>query len=350
MFVYVRVPRETSDGPLTFDAAWALAPDLPRGSLLLGQDDSGAQVVLDMSNPGNVHCAVIGMTGSGKSTLMQTMALSLLKAGGAQVALLDPTRNDSKLWPLSGHPSIWRGGMYATVSDIERALAEIRQHSGGDLFVFVDEAPSLAQECSAIGNHLRYLTASGRHGGVHLILGAQGIDDHGKVFENVSARLVGRVVDAGIAYRAAGRNDSGAEHLRGGGDFVSCTGAGLRHFQAAMCGPLADYTPRRGQPFVATGPPARVTVTVMQSTAPLEAELVGRGVDKIKPSTIRDIMVYRSQHGRWPTPRHCEDWLHIRRYKAKRAINLACLRCRLPLEYPDWQNDYRVEAKLEVGR
>jgi len=357
--IYVRVPRDQADAPLSFDVAWALAPDIPRGSLLLGQAEDGAQACLNMADPGNVHAAVIGMTGSGKSTLMQTMALSLLMANSAQVALLDPTRNDSKLWPLSGHPSVWRGGMYSKAQDIERALSLLRDYDGPRLFVFIDEVPGLVRDMPATGEHLRYLTESGRHNGVHLILGAHSVDDHVKVFANVSARLVGRVADAGIAYRATSRNDSGAEHLRGGGDFVSCTGAGLRHFQAAMCGPLNEwahrYPPRIGEPFAKSQPPTRQAMAapkmqVMQSTAPIVAELQGRGVDAIPARVVRDIMVYRSQHGRWPSLHHCQPWLHYRAPKSKRAINLACIKCHLPLEYPDWADDYRVDAKMEVGR
>lgn len=356
--VYVRVPRETTDGPLSFDAAWALAPDLPQGSLLLGQADDSAQAALDMTDPGNVHVGVIGMTGSGKSTLMQTMALSVLMTSGAEVALLDPSRKDRKLWPLSGHPSIWRGGLYSGVADIEQALAAIRQHTGGDLFVFVDEVPGLVRQSGVIADHLLYLTESGRHDNVHLILGAQSVTKHSEIFANVSARLVGRMADAGEAYRAASRNDSGAELLRGGGDFVSCTGRGLRHFQAAMCGPLIEwahrYPPRDPQPFSVAQPrpPTRkaAPMAVMQSTAPLAVELQGRGVDAIPPAVVRDIMAYRGREKRWPSLHHCQAWLHYRNAKSRRAINLACIRMRLPLEYPDWQEDYKVDSpKLEEG-
>jgi hypothetical protein len=360
--IYVRVPRETSDAPLSFDAAWALAPNIPHGSLLLGQDDSGAQVVLNMADPGNVHAGVIGMTGSGKSTLMQTMALSLLMRG-AHVALLDPTRpNKSALWPLSGHPAVWCGGYISDMEDIFLALALLcRYHDDAPLFMFVDEVPTLTRKSPDIAESLLLVAQTGRKDGIHLILGAQTIDKDSVLFGEISARLVGRVADAGVAYRATSRNDSGAEHLRGGGDFVSCTGAGLRHFQAAMCGPLEEwarrYPPRYAPRFAkaAAQPPTRVAVAApkmqaMQSTAPIVAELQGRGVDAIPARVVRDIMVYRTRHGKWPSLHHCQPWLHYRAPKSKRAINLACLKCGLPLEYPDWQEDYRVDAKLEVGR
>jgi hypothetical protein len=360
--IYVRVPRDQADAPLTFDAAWALAPDIPAGSLLLGQDDSGAQVVLNMADPGNVHAGVIGMPGSGKSTLMKTMILSALMTG-QRVALFDPSGG---FYPLSGHPSVWRGGMYRRHEDCERGLGLLAAQMEmlptdmpAPTFVFVDEAPELISGYRAIGEHLERIARIGRHAGYHLILGAQDIDAHQALFKHIRARLVGCVADAGVAYRATSRNDSGAEHLRGGGDFVSCTGAGLRHFQAAMCGTLDEwahrYPPRIGEPFAKPEPPTRVAMPaprlqVMQSTAPIVAELQGRGVDAIPARVVRDIMVYRTRNRRWPSLHHCQSWLGFRNAKTRRAVNLACLKCGLPLEYPDWQEDYRVDAKLEVGR
>ena len=89
--IYIRVPRsDRRDELVTFDQAWAIDPDLPRGHLLLGVDEDQQQLVLDLASPNNVHAAVIGMTGSGKSTLMRTMILSALKTGGVQVALFRP--------------------------------------------------------------------------------------------------------------------------------------------------------------------------------------------------------------------------------------------------------------------
>jgi hypothetical protein len=281
---------------------------------------------------------------------------------GQRVALFDPSGG---FYPLSGHPSVWRGGMYRRHEDCERGLGRLASQMEGALddaaptFVFVDEVPELLAVHPAIGQPLERIARIGRHAGYHLALGAQDIDAHQALFKHIRARLVGCVADAGIAYRATSRNDSGAEHLRGGGDFVSCTGAGLRHFQAAMCGPLSEwvlrYPPRIGEPFAKSQPPTRQAVAapklqVMQSTAPIVAELQGRGVDAIPARVVRDIMVYRSQHGRWPSLHHCQPWLHYRAPKSKRAINLACIKMRLPLEYPDWADDYKVDAKMEVGR
>jgi hypothetical protein len=119
--VFVRVPRECSvqDGTILFEQCWAMAPDIPQGSLLLGVDEEQQQLVLDLGDPKNTHAAVIGMTGSGKSTLMKTMILSAEMVGGAKVALLDPSGGFE---PLSGHPAVWRSGMFRRAEECEGAL------------------------------------------------------------------------------------------------------------------------------------------------------------------------------------------------------------------------------------
>jgi len=104
-------------------------------------------------------------------------------------------------------------------------------------YVFVDEVPELVRQRGGIKEHLGRLAQAGRHGGVHLILGAQhplASELGSATLRNIPVRLVGRVADRAAAYNAAGRSDSGAEHLRGGGDFVALNGSSKRHFQAAM--------------------------------------------------------------------------------------------------------------------
>lgn len=363
--VYVRVPREEQPAGVSFEQAWALAPDIAPGALLLGVDESGDQLCLDTALAGNVHIGVVGMTGSGKSTLMQTMALSALMSAQT-VALLDPTlRRTSTLWPLSGHPGVWRGGLYSEIADIERALTLLADYDAAPLFVFVDEVPELCRKSPAIREELLALAQTGRKAGVHLALGAQNVDDQVRLFGELGVRLVGQVTDAGAAYRAG---CPGAENLKGGGDFIAKSARGRTHFQAAMGGAAllrqwaATYPPCEGEPFTHAGyapSPTRAAVPVsksapvvqaMQSTAPLEVELQGRGLEPIPRAVIHDIIRYRSREGRWPSLHYCQSWLHYANRRTKRAVNLACIRLHMPLAYPQWRDDYKVEnLKLEVG-
>jgi S-DNA-T family DNA segregation ATPase FtsK/SpoIIIE len=318
--VYVRVPRPEGEGTgmVTFESAWAIAPDVPCGSVLLGIDEDRHQLVLDLTSPSNVHAAVIGMTGSGKSTLMRTMILSAEMIGGAKVALFDPSDG---FHPLSGHPSVWRGGLFKSAEDCERGLEALASSIGrgmaGLTFVFVDEVPELIMRCPAIRDYLARLAQAGRHAGVHLILGAQHplASELGPMtMRNIPVRLVGRVADRSAAYNATGRSDTNAESLRGKGDFIVVNGSSRQHFQAAYASPklLAEWA-RRYPPREPRLPPRPTQVEAPQrerSFAPSfgggPGGLGGRPMDDIPESVVREIQHYIGEHGRPPS----SNWVY----------------------------------------
>lgn len=329
--VYVRVPRPDAEqhDTVRFEDAWDAAPDIPTGSLLLGIDEDQHQLVLELVAPTNVHAAVIGMTGSGKSTLMRTMILSAQMIGGARVALFDPSDG---FRPLSGHPSVWRGGLFRAPEACEsglRVLAEgIGRGGHGLTYVFIDEVPELVMQRPRIKDHLARLTQAGRHAGIHVVLGAQhplASDLGPTTMRNVAVRLVGRVADRSAAYNATARNDSGAEALRGRGDFVVVNGSLRRHFQAALASPqLLEEWVRRYPPRDARLPAEPVDVTTTGHTS------TGRGLDEIPPFVIREIRRYQARHGHPPS----SNWVYrltrrtvptggFNRAKAERALRAA---------------------------
>jgi DNA segregation ATPase FtsK/SpoIIIE, S-DNA-T family len=329
--VYVRVPRPgaSSASTITFEQAWGIAPDIPRGSVLLGVDEEQQQLVLDLTAPSSVHAAVIGMTGSGKSTLMRTMVLSAQMIGGAQVALFDPSGG---LEPVSGHPSVWRGGLFRRAEECELGLEALATTIGrqrrGLMFVAVDEVPDLVAQRPKIRDYLSRLAQAGRHAGLHLIVGAQhplASELGSSTLRNIAVRLVGRVADPGAAYNASGRRDSGAESLRGRGDFIVVNGSTVRHFQAAY--PSAELLRR----WAARYPPRPPRVPVRPSKeAPRRQGGVGRGPDEIPDDIVDEIRrfiaendeppslnwVYRTTRERLPSGGFGRD-------KAQRAIDAA---------------------------
>jgi len=340
--VYIRVPiaHEGKMPLITFRQAWNIQPDIPVGSLLLGVDDDHHQLLLDMTSPTNVHAAVIGMTGSGKSTLMRTMILSAELVGGAQVALFDPSNG---FYPLSGHPSVWRGGLFRTPDECEIGLEALANSLGrqreGLLYVFVDEVPELIVQRPRIREHLARLAQAGRHAGIHLIIGAQHLlaSQLGPMtMRNIPVRLVGRVADRTAAYNATARNDTGAEHLRGRGDFIAVNGSTVRHFQAACVTPdlLEDWS-RRYPPKPPMVPVRAKEEVISVAAAEREANwgaggVGGRPLDEIPPSVLREIRRYVEQHGREPS----SNWIYrltkahlptggFNRAKARRALELA---------------------------
>ncbi|MBC7234365.1 MAG: DUF87 domain-containing protein [Chloroflexi bacterium] len=328
--VYVRVPRPGADqDPLvTFEQAWRIAPDIPRGSVLLGIDEDHQQLVLDLTAPSSAHAAVIGMTGSGKSTLIRTMVLSAQMIGGAEIALFDPSRG---LRPLSGHPSVWRGGMFRSAEECELGLEVLANSIGrrrrGLMYVIVDEVPDLVAQRPRIKDHLARIAQAGRHAGMHLILGAQhplATELGSTTLRNIAVRLVGRVADRNAAYNATGRRDTGAETLRGRGDFIVVNGATLRHFQAAY---VPDDWLRR---WVARFPPREPRLPVRPARSPSHVGSSGRGLDEIPDSVVEEIRRFMRKNGRRPSlnwvyrmTRECLPSGGFGRDKAQRAIDAA---------------------------
>jgi hypothetical protein len=329
--VYVRVPRLDAErrDTVLFEDAWDAAPDIPVGSLLLGIDEDQHQLVLELVSPTNVHAAVIGMTGSGKSTLMRTMILSAQMIGGARVALFDPSGG---FRPLSGHPSVWRGGLFSSPQAYESGLGVLAKGIGrgrpGLTYAFVDEVPELVMQRPRIKDYLARLTQAGRHAGIHVILGAQhplASDLGSTTMRNVAVRLVGRVADRSAAYNATGRNDSGAEALRGRGDFIVVNGSLRQHFQAAMVSPkLLDEWARRYPPR-----DARLPVQATDA-APAGHAPAGRPPDEIPAFVVQEIQRYEARHGHPPS----SNWVYrftrrtvptggFNRAKTERALEAA---------------------------
>ena len=337
--VYVRVPRSRSEegDTLTFERAWRIDPKIPRGGLLLGMDEEQDQLLIDLTSPTVVHAAVVGMTGSGKSTLMKSMILSCEMRGGVRVALFDPSGG---FLPLSGHPSVWRGGLFRTAPECERGLAALARSIGkgmdGLTYVFVDEVPELIMQEPRIRDHLSRLAQAGRHAGIHLVIGAQHplASQLGPLtMRNIPLRLIGRVADGTAAYHAAGRSDTGAENLTGRGDFVVVNGSTLRHFQAAFVslGILKEwarrYPPRPPRVPVAFGEGA---VATSKYSAHAAGRNGGRPKDTIPDHVIEEIQRFVVEEGAEPS----SNWVYrvtrsmlpsggFNRAKAQRAIEVA---------------------------
>jgi DNA segregation ATPase FtsK/SpoIIIE, S-DNA-T family len=332
--VLVRVPRlgVGESQMVTYSAALAIDPALPLGMPLLGLDDVQRQLILDMTSPNSVHAAVIGMTGSGKSTLMRTMVLSMQMTGGARVAIMDPTGG---LEPLSGHPTVWRGGIFDTAAKIEmglRVLADLvsagRDRNGQLLFVIIDEVPDLVAQRPGIRDYIGRLTQAGRHAGIHVVMGAQhplASELGSNTLRNVGARLVGRVADAGAAYQATGRRDSGAELLQGKGDFLAVTGNMVRHFQAAL--PEDELLERWRQTY----PPRQPRLPVIaKRTVERRVEVPAEPTPLPVPEEgLEELMGYVAENGKLPSQYWVRKTLSCGIPKAKRLLEAAERRMRV---------------------
>jgi S-DNA-T family DNA segregation ATPase FtsK/SpoIIIE len=221
----------------------------PPHTACLGVSDDGRPLLLRLPSPDVTHVLVAGMTGSGKTELIRTMALSLAignRQSQLQFALIDPKGRG--LSPLSGLPHLMApvavdGDSAMNLLDRLNEEMDKRDLEGRSLpriVVVVDEVVDLLMTGGKlIEAALVRLAQRGREAGIHLILGAQkpsstALSTHIKA--NLPVRLVGRVGSTDDARVATGISASGAEKLGGRGDFLVVAGGQVTRFQAA-------YTP-----------------------------------------------------------------------------------------------------------
>lgn len=299
--VVVRVPKGGDPPTVTFTDAWRKAA-MPQGALLLGLDEDGmqARLALDDRRP---HMAVIGASGTGKSTLMRAMCLSALKLG-QPVAILDTSDGFGK---LSGWPGlVWRGGRFHKAGqclDALRMLVRTMDNGTqqGRLYVFIDEVPDLIAQRREAQDAIMRLAQKGRQVGMFLVLGMQHpLSDvlGSATLPNISVRLVGHVTSKNAAFLATGMAETGAETLGMAGDFLCVSHGNATRFQAATAqAEIArlPYPEREGRL-----PPEVMTIM------PTELGEPGRPTEPVAEWVVQDVIDWYLDHDAWPSL----NWIH----------------------------------------
>jgi S-DNA-T family DNA segregation ATPase FtsK/SpoIIIE len=226
--------------------------DIPRQSAILGLDDDGLPLLLRLSSPDVAHVLVAGTTGSGKTVLARSMALSLAmhnRLGEVQMLFIDPKGTGfGSFGPTvesAGLPHLLR----PVVRDVHQAiflLGEMvgemvrRDHeniSEPRLIIFIDELADLMEQGGkAMDRLMTRLTQRGRSAGLHLIACTQkplAAAIGSLTRSNFPVRLVGSVASADDAKITAGIGGTRAEKLLGRGDFLLVTKGQIKRFQAA---------------------------------------------------------------------------------------------------------------------
>ena len=253
----LEVPRPDAPVLSLLDLSHRLAadPHLQRalalaGTAILGLDAEGVPLLLRLASPEVAHCLIAGTTGSGKTELARTLVASLLlhqKPRDLQLALFDPKGRG--LAPFAAAPHL----LFPLVADPAQALLRLRylvaemerrdreQIERPRLVVVLDELADLLQTGgSEVGLLLTRLVQRGRSAGLSLVACTQKPSAQvvGSVLKaNFPVRLVGKVASAEDARVAAGVGGTGAEKLRGRGDFLLLAGGQLIRFQAALIRP-----------------------------------------------------------------------------------------------------------------
>lgn len=207
------------------------------------------------------HAIVAGMTGSGKSELLRTLALIESRRADTDLVLIDLKGGAFDELAERGHHVATDGP--AALAALRWAAARIgRPADGRRVAIIVDEAAHLsAHACAAAQD----IAERGRAAGLRLVLATQYVrgDVLGRRITTAAGwRICGRVFDVPASRLVLGQ--AGAERLTGGGDFLlSESGAPAVRFQAALAGPGAWQHARAVEPLgieagAPTGLPERV--------------------------------------------------------------------------------------------
>jgi S-DNA-T family DNA segregation ATPase FtsK/SpoIIIE len=222
---------------------------VPSLSALLGLDEEAIPVLLRLPSPDVAHVLIAGSTGSGKTALARTMALSLALLNPprrVQLVLVDPKRRG--FVPLEGLPHL----LAPLIDDEGRAAVVLgrlveemvrRDREGSDtphIVVFIDELADLMMSGGrTVEDPLTRLAQRGRQAGIHLVACTQRPTASvigGLIKSNFPVRVVGSVASAEDAKVASGLPRTGAERLLGKGDFIVVARGEQVRVQAAYAG------------------------------------------------------------------------------------------------------------------
>ena len=232
---------------------------VPFGTAVLGLSDKGAPLLVRLPSPQVAHVLVAGTTGSGKSALTRAIVASLAmrhRRSQLSFVLIDPKRR--AFGPLAGLPHLLRP-VLSEPEETTQALQSLvrlmlmRDQEGrlpandglsGDprVVVVIDElADLLMMTGKQAQQSLTRLAQRGREAGIHLIVCTQKPVSQvlGSLAKaNFPLRLVGQVTSPEEAKVATGYAGTGAERLRGPGDFIAVTGGQVTRFHAAYISAL----------------------------------------------------------------------------------------------------------------
>ncbi len=220
---------------------------IPPITAVLGLAESGRPLLLRMPSPDVAHVMVAGTTGSGKTALLKTIALSLAwnnPQRKLQMVMIDPKVRGLQSLAKLPHRLTEIISDYNDAADWLGYLIDlmeqrdVEQISEPTIVVLVDELAELLQAGGkVISGLLVRLAQRGREAGIHLICGVQKPSAQvvGSLLKaNFPVRLVGRVVSADDARVAAGIGGTGAERLNGAGNFIAVAAGQVTPFQAAF--------------------------------------------------------------------------------------------------------------------
>ncbi|MBN1994776.1 MAG: DNA translocase FtsK [Anaerolineae bacterium] len=248
--VQIEVPRPDAQTVRLLQLCRQL-DDIPRQAAILGLDEAGLPLLLRLASPEVAHVLIAGTTGSGKTVLARSIALSLAmhnRLGEVQLVFIDPKGTGFGPFASTGGPALPHL-LRPVVRDVHQAIFLLGEMVGEmvrrdhehiaepRLIIFIDELADLMEQGGkAMDRLMTRLTQRGRSAGLHLIACTQkplAATIGSLTRSNFPVRLVGSVVSADDARLAAGIPGTGAEKLLGRGDFLLVAKGQVTRFQAA---------------------------------------------------------------------------------------------------------------------
>jgi S-DNA-T family DNA segregation ATPase FtsK/SpoIIIE len=247
--IHIEVPRADAQTVRLANLCRQL-PEIPRQSAILGMDEAGLPLLLRLSSPEVAHVLIAGTTGSGKTALARSMALSLAmynRLGEVQMVFIDPkgTGFGPFVGPEHSLPHLLRPAVHEIHQAIfllgemvEEMVRRDRENvCEPRVIIFIDEVADLMEQGGkAMDRLMTRLTQRGRSAGLHLIACTQkplAATIGSLTRSNFPVRLVGSVASADDAKVACGLPTTGAEKLLGRGDFLLVVKGQVTRFQAA---------------------------------------------------------------------------------------------------------------------
>lgn len=213
---------------------------------MLGLDANGTVINLRLTSPGVVHVLVAGTTGSGKTVLLRSMALSLALNNAPQnlkIVLLGGGQAFSAfrvlphlLYAFDASPDASAAALKGIVQIMDDRIGNgWTRQDRPFIVVVIDELADLMMTAPEAEKLLTRICQRGRGEGIHVIAATQkptAAIVGSLVKANFPARIVGKVADATDASVAAGRRETAAERLGAAGDFLLIAEGDLLRFQA----------------------------------------------------------------------------------------------------------------------
>ncbi len=316
---------------------------------LLGLDDSGKVLTVNLDSPETPHLLIAGTTGAGKTNLLRSMLASLVllnAPGQLQIVLIDVKDYEFAtfgsvphlLFPVVTEPRDWPaavGQVVMKMRERRKASPEARETRPRFLLV-IDEVAAVLDRYHGLEPWLKELASTGRAEGCHTILATQkpsAASLSTLITSNLPARIAGACVNATDSRLITGHAQSGAERLPGKGSFLLVTGGGkARSFTA----PLVEECDLEN---LLTGVQARVThpelhskeVTEFIAALTRQQRSGGRPAKPIGPEIVQ-WLVSELEAGRTPSQRAIQRYIAqaegigaelAHRTRAQEALRLA---------------------------